>query len=349
MPNNNLINEEHVPGNWEPVEATPIVPGQAPSSAPAAPVPHDMPQFFSGSMPRQLQLDTSFDGTATASPRIPKHSLMPFGNQASGFTNAAAQSTVVKTTPAPTPSVTLYYQQVSNAGSTQVQRNILNFIGFTVADDTSLGSTDVTGNVTLNAPSTLFTLATQTVLLTSPLVLTLATHTAGTFLAGPTSGAAAAPTFRNIVNGDLASNGVGTATQALFSTAGSGTQPVWADVWYQTVQQAGSSKTQRHKLNFLAPITAADNSGNDSTDVAVPVFGASGTSHSTGLVPDPGAVAGTTRFLREDATWANVTSGVAGAVLVDGTAVSSDKLSYVNGSATVTTIWTFTTNGTPTG
>jgi hypothetical protein len=34
------------------------------------------------------------------------------------------------------------------------------------------------------------------------------------------------------------------------------------------------------------------------------VFGASGASHRTGLVPDPGATAGTTRFLREDATWA---------------------------------------------
>src|ERR1700675_4535797 len=34
------------------------------------------------------------------------------------------------------------------------------------------------------------------------------------------------------------------------------------------------------------------------------IFGASGPSHSSGAVPDPGAVAGTARFLREDATWA---------------------------------------------
>jgi hypothetical protein len=34
-----------------------------------------------------------------------------------------------------------------------------------------------------------------------------------------------------------------------------------------------------------------------------PVFGASGSSHSTGLVPDPGSSAGTTHYLREDATW----------------------------------------------
>lgn len=34
------------------------------------------------------------------------------------------------------------------------------------------------------------------------------------------------------------------------------------------------------------------------------VFVASGASHASGLVPDPGAVSGTTKFLREDATWA---------------------------------------------
>jgi Ice-binding-like len=38
-------------------------------------------------------------------------------------------------------------------------------------------------------------------------------------------------------------------------------------------------------------------------DLTSAVFGPSGPLHSTGLVPDPGVVAGTTRFLREDATW----------------------------------------------
>ena len=35
----------------------------------------------------------------------------------------------------------------------------------------------------------------------------------------------------------------------------------------------------------------------------VKVMGASGTNHSKGLVPDPGATAGTTKYLREDGTW----------------------------------------------
>src|SRR6185437_7909059 len=39
------------------------------------------------------------------------------------------------------------------------------------------------------------------------------------------------------------------------------------------------------------------------SDLAGAVFGASGASHSVGAVPDPGSSAGTTRFLREDATW----------------------------------------------
>src|ERR1700676_4936449 len=92
MPND-LINEEQIPGNWEPVSSAPVVPGQPPA---APPVPNDMPQFFTGSMPPALQHDTVFVGTEVGSPRIPKYSLIPLGNQASGFTNAAAQRTAIK-------------------------------------------------------------------------------------------------------------------------------------------------------------------------------------------------------------------------------------------------------------
>jgi len=35
----------------------------------------------------------------------------------------------------------------------------------------------------------------------------------------------------------------------------------------------------------------------------LPVFGPSGTTHAPGIVPDPGATAGATRYLREDGTW----------------------------------------------
>lgn len=42
----------------------------------------------------------------------------------------------------------------------------------------------------------------------------------------------------------------------------------------------------------------------------LPVMVASGASHSAGAAPDPGASAGATRFLREDATWAAPPAGV---------------------------------------
>jgi hypothetical protein len=45
---------------------------------------------------------------------------------------------------------------------------------------------------------------------------------------------------------------------------------------------------------------------------AVAVFGASGPSHSSGLVPDPGSSAGSTHFLREDGSWAVPAGGGGG-------------------------------------
>lgn len=128
-----------------------------------------------------------------------------------------------------------------------------------------------------------------------------ATTTAGFFLAGPVSGPNASPTLRLITVTDLFG---GTGASNTTFLRGDGTWATPADVdFYQTVQAAGVSKPQEPRLNFLSPIAVVDNPGNTSTDVSVPVFGASGVSHSSGLVPDPGSVAGTVRFLREDATF----------------------------------------------
>lgn len=44
----------------------------------------------------------------------------------------------------------------------------------------------------------------------------------------------------------------------------------------------------------------------------LPLLAASGAGHAAGLAPDPGAAAGTTRFLREDATWAVPAGGGGG-------------------------------------
>lgn len=63
--------------------------------------------------------------------------------------------------------------------------------------------------------------------------------------------------------------------------------------------------------NDAGYLTAVDLSGYSTTEemnaaiaAAIPtVFGASGNGHKSGLVPDPGITAGTTKYLREDAQW----------------------------------------------
>src|SRR5713226_9600490 len=94
MPDNpNLINEGDIPSNWAPIDVPAVIPGRASLGAPVPPVPHDMPQYFSGSISPVLQHDGAFVATEMGSPLIPKTALMPFGNQANPNTNAAAQST----------------------------------------------------------------------------------------------------------------------------------------------------------------------------------------------------------------------------------------------------------------
>ena len=50
--------------------------------------------------------------------------------------------------------------------------------------------------------------------------------------------------------------------------------------FYQTVQQAAASLTQRSKLNFLAPLTAVDDSGNNSSDVGLAASGVAAGSYT---------------------------------------------------------------------
>lgn len=232
-----------------------------PKGAPAPPVPNAMPPYFEGSIAPQLQQNVDFSGTEVASPMVPKYSLMPFGNQASALTNAAAQSTASKTIPTPSPS-SAYYQIVAEGGARFPQRNILNFINANVVDDSGAGSTDVT-------------------------------------------------------------------------------------LEYQTVQQAGVAVTQRPILNFLTPITVVDDSGNNSSDVSVPVFvGDSGSGGVMGLVPAPPAgSAAASEFLSAGGTWQKVTASVAVSMYVNSVGVSVDRLSFVNGVQVVSSTWTYKING----
>ena len=71
-----------------------------------------------------------------------------------------------------------------------------------------------------------------------------------------------------------------------------------------------------------------------------PVFVASGATHAAGAVPDPGSVAGSTKFLREDATWA--TPAGSGTVTSVGLALPTEFSvtgSPVTGSGTLTGAW----------
>jgi hypothetical protein len=59
----------------------------------------------------------------------------------------------------------------------------------------------------------------------------------------------------------------------------------------------------------------------------LPLFGASGTTHSAGAVPDPGATAGTARYLREDGTW-SVPAGGSSSGQTGGGSTSSATASF---------------------
>jgi hypothetical protein len=61
----------------------------------------------------------------------------------------------------------------------------------------------------------------------------------------------------------------------------------------------------------------------------LPLFGPSGTTHAPGIVPDPGATAGATRYLREDGTW-DVPAGGSGGGSASGAAGGDLSGSYPN-------------------
>lgn len=77
---------------------------------------------------------------------------------------------------------------------------------------------------------------------------------------------------------------------------------------------------------------AVDLSGSDVANVLpishIPAFIGSGSSHAAGYVPDAGATAGTTRYLREDGTWAAPSASVTATSIQNG-------LSGQTGCATV--------------
>jgi hypothetical protein len=92
-----------------------------------------------------------------------------------------------------------------------------------------------------------------------------------------------------------------------------------------------------HALTSNVVISASDLTTGTLPVAQLPIMVASGASHAPGAVPDPGATAGTTKFLREDATWATVTSPSApplrGSVAAAFGSGGSYTVSFPSGSA----------------
>jgi lysophospholipase L1-like esterase len=69
----------------------------------------------------------------------------------------------------------------------------------------------------------------------------------------------------------------------------------------------------------------------------LPVFGASGSSHAKGAVPDPGATTGTTRYLREDGTWTTPAGGSSAATAAVVPAGALADYNFLQGSGVALT------------
>jgi trimeric autotransporter adhesin len=103
---------------------------------------------------------------------------------------------------------------------------------------------------------------------------------------------------------------------------------------------AGTVNAATVNATVLNGAISAANVTSGTIDAArLPVFAASGSRHAQGAVPDPGAVSGTTRFLREDGTWAAPSGGgstgqATGGALPPGATVD---YSFLDGSGTTLT------------
>lgn len=68
------------------------------------------------------------------------------------------------------------------------------------------------------------------------------------------------------------------------------------------IPATGGGVPATRSIATAAPLTGGGDLSADRTH-SVSDFVASGAAHARGTVPDPGAAAGSTKFLREDATW----------------------------------------------
>jgi hypothetical protein len=112
----------------------------------------------------------------------------------------------------------------------------------------------------------------------------------------------------------VAASGDYTAAQVTnaVSTLSSYADPSWISslAWAKLTGVPGFVPASRQVIAG-AGLTGGGALSTDVTLTARPM-GASGASHASGIVPDPGATAGSTKYLREDATWATPAGGGGG-------------------------------------
>ena len=196
------------------------------------------------------------------------------------------------------------------------------------------GTAGAVTSVALTVPSDL-TVTGSPVTGAGTLAVSRNTQSANLFLAGPSSGAAAAPTYRAIVPADVplfVASGASAAAGLVPSpgaTAGTSRFLREDASWDDAVTSVGLSDSTGLFVIAGSPVTTsgtlslsslATQSANkvfagpaSGSAVAptfrsivpndLPVFVASGASAAAGAVPSPGTTAGNTRYLREDATW----------------------------------------------
>lgn len=168
---------------------------------------------------------------------------------------------------------------------------------------------------------------------TSGTIVPLIIGTTGWCLVVDASGV---PIWSNVCTGVVSS--VGLSAPAQFSVSGS---PVTSS---GTLGLSWQNVSQNYAL--LGPVSGSGvptfrsiTDGDLGSTSVFTVFGASGSGHSKGIVPDPGPTPGTSKFLREDATWSVTGSGTVTSVGLSMPSQFGVSGSPVTGSGTLTASW----------
>ena len=209
----------------------------------------------------------------------------------------------------------------------------------TAASNGSGGSGTVT-SVALSLPGEL-TVSGSPVTSSGTLSASWASETQHYVFAAP-SGGNGTPTFRALVASDIPalSYGTGTVTSVGLSLPSELTVSGSPVTGSGTLSASWATETAHYA--FMAPVGGGTPSFRAVVASDLPVFVASGASHAAGIVPDPGASAGTTKYLREDATWAAPPGSTSGTVTSVGLSLPSEITitnSPVTSSGTLTGTW----------